>query len=764
MSRSGTLSEPLARPGKTGLLRVRSFLSGVRERLTLDGWLAGFVGLLSLVLLGLMARPLCLRQVAVYFDLGYFHLPIRDFYARCLQNRQEFDWLSGMHNGVFITGEGEHGPYHPFHLLLYSLLPLDVAFASEVFLSFPLMFLGTFLFLRPHAGRAGSLLGAMVYTFSANNVSHGHHINYVAVLAHLPWLLWLLEKTLLQTGTARWRAAAGVGLLTGSQVLLGHPQMLSYSLLAEGLYALFLAREVYDLGWAAVAWCMGKVLGLAVGGVQLLATLAFLAQSNRGSFDPLFGAYTPSRLLQILVPNLMCRHIPEWCQEPTYFGAVALVLLLWWSLAMRGAVIGRRVDRPARRLTGFAVCLGMMAGLLAIGEYGGLYRLQTRLPIVGQFRAPARYVNLVGFAAAVLAAVGFSTLANRVRVGKTFPFRHLVFPWLSAIVAASAGVVFSIAYPAAESKALDRRFVSGMVMIIAAATCLTLATRGRALGLYGLLALAALDLHHFCLLNPIWGQPLWRETVTLQQWRNTTPLPPDYREGKVLCLDWFANQLLVHGMPLVNGYRGGIEPYKRLDYRQAASLRLSSAAWYRELSIGPILPIAGLQPYGGGWYRVPDPLSRVRLVSSTVASQHPSSDLARIDLSASALTTHPIDLDGGPAGQASLALEEPGRLRVETEALGQRLLVMAESYDPNWQLRIDGIPHESERVNGDFLGCVVEPGCHTVEFTFRPQALVYGKFLSAGGLGACLLIAFWPFWRRRALEPRGFMQEFVESK
>jgi hypothetical protein len=726
-----------------------------RRALLRERHLATFAALLGLVLLCLLALPVLTGRVSVFFDLGCFHLPVRDFYAHCLKTGQPFDWMPGMYRGVFITGEGEHGPYHPLHLLLYRLLPLGVAFALEAFLCYPVMFLGTFVWLRRHAGRAGALLAALVYTFCANNLSHGQHVNHVGVLAHLPWLLWLLERIAGATGRPRWRAAAGVGLLTGSQLLLGHPQAMSYSLLAEALYGLFLVREARLAVRATLAWLLGKALGLAVGGVQLLATLAFLHTSNRGSFDPLFGGYLPSRLLQILVPNLLCGHLESWCHEPAYFGAVPVVVLLWWWTARRAAPPAGWACDPARRcLTRFAVVLGLLAAWLALGKYGGLYVLQTRLPLVGQLRCAARYLHLVSFAAAVLAALGFARLAAWVRAGGVVRWRHLGLPWLAVGVTIVAGFTFQATHPRTDPAGFDRRFLSGMVVMAAAAAALTLACRGRPLGLYALVAVAALDLHHFCLENPVWGEHLWKRTTTLEAWRAAIPSPPGPGEGRVLCLAWNPNCFLLRGVRLVNGYRGGIEPGSRLDYTQVSALRLAGASWYREATFDPVLTIPGLEAAGGGWFRVPDPLPRVRLVSQALASDDPAQELANVDLAATALTTHEIPLDHGPAGHAALVVDDPGRLRVETEVSGRRLLVVSESFDPGWQASIDGASAAVERVNGDFLGCEVGPGRHVVDFTFRPAALRAGRWLSGLGLVACLLLGACTLLPRRPSRAR----------
>jgi hypothetical protein len=708
--------------------------------------------LAGVVVLGtVLALPLLTGRVPIFGDLGIFHLPIRDFYSRCLKSGERFDWLPGMHAGVFITGEGEHGPYHPLHLLLYWALPLHVAFAAEVVLSYPLIVLGTYLFLCRHAGHSGALLAGLVYAFSANNLYHANHVNFVAVLGHLPWLLWLTETLARCNGSRRRLAVAGIALLTGSQVLLGHPQALYYSLLAEGLYALFLVRAANGPTGAALAWCTAKGLSLAVGAVQLLATLSLLTTSNRGTFDPLYGAFVPRRLIQLLVPTLMARHVPDWWDEPFYFGAPAVVLLVWWLAARQTA--GERSDSGERRLTWFAVTLGVLATWLAIGHYGGLYVLQTYLPVVGQFRAPSRYVNLTAFAGALLAGVSIGRLARRLRAGRPLPWRHLALPWAVAAFGVAAAVAFHVADAPADGRWLDRRFLSGALAVVGAALCLTLAVRGRTVGLYGLVLLAALDLLHHSLRNPMWGAPVWKDAKTLAEFNAATERPPEAYPGRVFGFTGPPTRLLLLGERLADGYRGGIEPGKRLDYLCLASLRVAGVSWYRDIWTQQTCQVDGLEARGNYWYHVPDPLPRVRLMSRAAATDDPGRDLPALDVDHVALTDRRLEFDGGPAGTADLVEEHPGSLCVVTLSEGKRLLVLSESHDPGWRVNIDGSPAEVERVNGDFLGCVVGPGKHRVEFSFRPSAVRLGLPISLCGLATVLLLGGWAIlaesWLRR---------------
>ena len=48
--------------------------------------------------------------------------------------------------------------------------------------------------------------------------------------------------------------------------------------------------------------------------------------------------------------------------------------------------------------------------VLALGRYGGLAQVLGHLPVIGAMRAPARYVVLMQFALAILAAVALEDL------------------------------------------------------------------------------------------------------------------------------------------------------------------------------------------------------------------------------------------------------------------------------------------------------------------------------------------------------------------
>ena len=201
---------------------------------------SGLMLLVAVALLLALAAPFLGGHVNTADDLGAFHLPLRAFYANCFAHGVAFDWSPQLFGGFYLTGEGQLGGYHPLHLLLYRLLPLNVAFDIECLAAYPFMLLGMFLLLRRWGcARDAALFGGVTFAFSGFSLLHFVHVNGVAVVAHLPWLLLAIHAVI--DGASRNRRLAGgigIALLTGSQLLLGYPQYVWLSFIAELGYAL----------------------------------------------------------------------------------------------------------------------------------------------------------------------------------------------------------------------------------------------------------------------------------------------------------------------------------------------------------------------------------------------------------------------------------------------------------------------------------------------------------------------------------------------
>jgi len=729
--------------------------------------------LAAVLLLAAMAGPFFAGRVYTRDDLGAFHLPTRSFYAEQLARSEPFDWMPHLYSGFYLTGEGQAGTYHPLHWLLYRYLPLRAASSLEWLSAYPFMLVGTWLFMRRRLlRRDAAMLGAVLFTFCSFNLLHFLHPNAVAIVAHIPWLLWTVDIVIVDCRRARVAMAqSAIALLTGSQLLLGYPQYVWLSLVAGVAYAGFVRGTCVDknpgsrlsaahgdcTGYNGCAWVKLIVAlgcGLLLGAVQLLPTVDALANSARRSAEAAFaytGSLHPLNLIQLVAPyTFPHRVIGENTHElGLYVGAVPLMLVAW--LVARRASLG-----PLRPLATAAGIFAAVALLMALGRYGVLYRLQAQLPIVGSFRYPCRYLVLFQLAVSVLAAIGFVVLIRDYQRSRDksrgssasdsvprrkVPRRKVLLLWRRfeplwivvgvAVVVASAAMLGQSRGQLASLPAI----LAGPLVLGAAALLTAMTAGGFRWAPVGLILLATADLGLYGL-----SYAVYPRTALLEDYVARTNVPPGETDGRLLAAQvrfdepgpHTGNQMTLAGWHRADGY-AGLKPRRLLDYRSLPALRAAGVRWVRH---GPTTKrIENLIPRGQSWREVPRPLDRVRMVGRIECSDNPARDLGRIDLETTALAEVPIALPKTEPGSARLLHDRPGRLVVGCEGPAPQMLVIAESFHPGWQARVDQTAARVWRINGDFMGCLVGAGEHVVVLEFRPRSLHRGRIVSCLGLG-----------------------------
>ncbi len=66
--------------------------------------------------------------------------------------------------------------------------------------------------------------------------------------------------------------------------------------------------------------------------------------------------------------------------------------------------------------------------------------------------------------------------------------------------------------------------------------------------------------------------------------------------------------------------------------------------------------------------------------------------------------------DKAPLARHVLTVDRPGHLVAQVDAPGRRILAFTERFHHGWSATSDGVPLRMVRVEGDFLGCVVDAG------------------------------------------------------
>ena len=655
----------------------------------------------SAALLAPLLYPLVTGRVFVYNDLTWFHLPMRHLFQQALEANDTVLWTPSIFSGFYMHGEGQVGLFHPFHQLLYRLLPLGIAFNLELIANYVAAFGGMVVFLRRlRFSGAASLFGAMLFAFSGFNLLHHHHVNMVAIVAHLPWLLAAADVLIGDDRRrARTLAIAAVAALLASEFLLGFPQGVWWNALTLAGFAVLRAGEVGR--WRRLLPCAAAVaIGVLLAGIQLLPSADAAAHSMRaglpGDFALTYSMH-PFNLFQLWSPYFFARGAYSrtdymWLHEfGIYSGAILPVALIWvW---IRRRALG---ERQALIVAASAFAVVML--ILALGHYGGLAVLLTHVPVLQSLRAPVRYVVLVQFALVILAAIAFEDLAAIVdgrRDGRTARTAVLWTPTLLAVVttvALNTGLLGFGPHTFASASAA----APGVLLFAGVTLFVVLAARGVRWAIVALVVVTAVDLG-------AWGiRFIYREPArTIASLTQAIEAPPaDIAETYAAAPaegPYRGDLLVLRAYRLTSGYVG-LFPAARHSLDSEEALRLAGTRWRFAAD--------------GARYRAEGGEERVRLVDDQQRA-----------------STHGV----------RLVVDRPGQLIARVDAPGTRVLAFTERFDDGWSATIDDVPARTVRVEEDFLGCIVTAGVHRVDLRFMPRSFVYGSIVSA--IGVVLLAA-----------------------
>jgi len=387
-------------------------------------------------------------------DLWHLNYPMKHYYQEALRDGRLPLWCPELGTGFPLHAEGQVGALYPFNLALYAVLPLPLAFNWSIALTTAMAAAFTAMFARQiGAGRAGSLLAALIFAFSGFFITHLKHINMTLVAAWAPLLFFLIERYARQRSVT---ALVVFAAATACMILAGHPHILYNNLLVAGLYGLVQLIRVWlrrpaDGGGRAHALRMGGgfayagVIGVLLGAPQLLPTRELNRFGAREGGMSIEAAtqweYLPKHLLGFLwpgafgdpgqlerepidLPGVQAASTPGQpsggaftlkgfehgsTRNVLFWEVTGYVGLITLALAALGAWLGIRTA-PVRLLLAMLV----LSLLLALGKHGGLFYLFYHVvPGFDLFRFHDRFILYAGLALAVLAGIGLTRLVAR---------------------------------------------------------------------------------------------------------------------------------------------------------------------------------------------------------------------------------------------------------------------------------------------------------------------------------------------------------------
>jgi hypothetical protein len=639
-----------------------------------------------------------------HLDLRYEIVPLWEVSRRAILAGESPFWIEGEYCGHPALLRQEVALFYPLTIpLLLTGAPANRL--SDLFSLFHFWLAGFAAYLLlsdvTASNRAG-LFGGVAWMLSARQVQSALWPNSLAVSALLPLLL----LGVLRIGRGQRRSGILFASISGGLALLAfRPQVLvgaTPALLAVAIAAVGTAasrrRAFFDLLLAAL-------LALALGAPAILPSAALYPLSSRAG--GLSGADRDLRpiafdrdLDQVFLP---VDGVPRWPEPAAYPGVLAGVLFL------AGIGLAARGDPGFPRALFFALALGGAVGLVfAFGEKGP-YGLLAGLPVLREFRIPARYV--VSWSLAV--ALGSALVAG-----------HVIRRSARAAGLSAVGVVLLVADLVWHAR---RAAPTAPADVYSAEPAVVSAMRER-------LSVDEVGFRHrFWSLAPHINLLAYPDAEKAAVARGFEPLS------------------------FAIGMRYGLESVLG---QQGPSLRRSDVLFQkptrRAAELGGVGLLVTSEPAPPGTTHPPprlvlesfSPLPRAILVPEAVAIPASKAVAAALDPAFEPRRVALLEGDaalsrapGWSSEKASVRLlsRGPGRIELAASLPAEAILVLFNSFEKGWRAAVDGSPVPVFRADAAFLGIRVPAGPHRVRFEYRPRGLREGLGLGAAGILGLLL-------------------------
>lgn len=364
-------------------------------------------------------------------DIWNFHYPVKDFLSRSLKQGQLPFWSEKMGTGFPLFAEGQIGALYIFNILTFLLFPTWFGWNLSYVILFFISFLGSYLFFRKLGiSWKSSLFSAFSFSFGGYFIVQSVHLSYVQSASLMPWL-FLLGDYLWKRPSKKYVFLFGVVL--SQQLFAGGIQWVFISLLGVILYLAFkLMQQTPDeLMKKIVIISFSVLFGIGLSAPQVIPSLELRDNSIRRSgvsLESIFRfPYRPKDLITFVLPNFF--GTPKDGTYPSTFETdfgiywentayVGILPLLFFLIAI--------VKKKKKSWEKAFLFLGVFSLLLALGESTPL-SIIFDMPVFNNFRVPSRFLILTTFSLTAVAGAGLDwfTLSFLSKKAKKKVLSHL---------------------------------------------------------------------------------------------------------------------------------------------------------------------------------------------------------------------------------------------------------------------------------------------------------------------------------------------------
>jgi hypothetical protein len=706
-------------------------------------------------------------------DYGALHLPLAEFAREELLAGQMPLWNPYVGCGHPLHAAQQASLCYPLVTPLVMALGGNLGLKVSIFAHLALCFAGTYLLARRLGCSAlAASYGALVMSWSGALMGHlaEGHVSIVIVTSLVPWFFLALCAFLAKPSAATTVGLSGSGALCA---LAGHPQIVYYTVVADGLcaaWSLWLGAAAPQrrgvVRWGACA----AVIVVLLSAVQLLPTLELvrdgLGESGRGSAG-FGGVYAldgadVGRLFMPYLNGTPFAGVPQFDASDHYHERVVYLGLSAPLLAAYG------LSRSTVQRWQWGAAWGVLLGLaIAFGDSTPAFAVLRRLlPGLTLFRCPGRVFCVASVPAALLAARGVDALAGReARAAGIGIVKLMALVFCAANVLAYAALMYlpSIDWERYAHYALGNLqgdLLLWAVLAADVAIVLAVAASGRLSGAtvsLALIATAVFDLGYFNVGNVRLEKRETVEPVQLPPAEETTRFVEasnvrHFSYDELRYSRWVRATVPTH-RPAIGTYDGGVLPaatarlYKAIEAEAAAPLALAACGFAWSGDGARPVHLEGALPR---FYFVPDGAAISRAIDQK---------LSDIDLPVEEISEQAIQRQQDTLADVKLLQCEPRLLEIEVDAESPGWLVTADTFYPGWQCEVDGAAQTIQCANGIFRRVHVEHGLHRVRIAYDPISFRLGLLLTGMGIASAVLLYVSDTVRRSRAQPRQTLGE-----
>ncbi len=655
-------------------------------------------------------------------------------------------WTPLIGNGYPLDGE-VMGTYYPITFLLFRLFDTPLAYNLLIVISMLIFGAGMYIWVRGLGiSPLPSLLPSIILPISGIVIPRLEHIMIIQSLSLLPWIMIITHQLIRKADR---KTVLLLGIIIGLQILAAFPQVTFITLLlSSSYYLLSLWRHAHVWKRLLLYGC-SLLLSFGIGAIQLFPSFELSRNSTiSNGFDPTaasYFAFPPKHLITFIDPYALGDPrqgtYPSFVKfggsifwENSSFVGIAPLLLFGMTLI---ALIRGSFDPKQRRSISIMLWILGIAFLLMLGYHSPLHIIYSFWPF-SNFRTPSRFLWVFVFALLTISAYGahalwhskknrrlvrivliLTVIANTIHVAWVWRDYHAVVPvsqWHKPPDAISYIKTNSRVYTYGFAHSYFKEYTTN-----------------------GYLSLSQYDFYRNLLApnsNVIWNVPHTNSYAGLDLRRSSIM---DDLLTKSISVD---DSLTIATVSAIGT--------KLIDMNSVGTI----------ITTVPFVPIHTLKKVKElsrnnetiTIYDNPDVLPRVYLsrdtrIAKSLREANEALEADDFTPGTSILVEEQLPLGSESENQetATIINESATRIRIATSSMKTpTMLVLADTYYPEWRATIDGAYTRIYPVNINQRGVIVPPGDHTVEFGYNSEYYRRGRSIGVASIIIILFLMVYP--------------------